>query len=253
MIESGRPDRLRNFSSHAQSLDALLETDFWSTTTIVEDGHQYWRSYFRFHGNYAVIPLFIPIYQDAVQHETYVKTLWSQYKQLRRWAWGCSDIPFVLEQMRLQRKYIPFWNRVVNFYRLMEGHYMWATAAIIITLTVPVPRMINAHFAQTIISYNMGVTLSNFFLIAMVGIFVSIWVSLLMAPPIPKENKKRFWWLRITSIFQWFFLPITTVIFGSLPAIEAQTRLMLGNSLDFQVTEKIRNPSSPHETTTPIH
>ena len=156
MIESGRPDRLRNFSSHAQSLDALLETDFWSHTTIVEDGHQYWRSYFRFHGNYAVIPLFIPIYQDAVQHETYGKTLLSQYKQLRRWAWGCSDIPFVMKKMYQERKTIPFWNRFVNLYRLIEGHYMWATAAVIITLTVPVPRMINEQFAKTIMSYNMG-------------------------------------------------------------------------------------------------
>jgi hypothetical protein len=240
MIESGRPDRLRNFSSHAQSLDALLETDFWSNTTIVEDGHQYWRSYFRFHGNYAVVPLFIPIYQDAVQHETYTKTLWSQYKQLRRWAWGCSDIPFVIKNMHQERKTIPFWNRFVNLYRLIEGHYMWATAAVIITLTVPVPRMINEQFAKTIMSYNMGITLSNFFLIAMVGIFVSIWVSLLMAPALPKENKKKYWWLRVTSIIQWFFLPITTVIFGSLPAIDAQTRLMIGKSLDFQVTEKIR-------------
>jgi hypothetical protein len=142
--------------------------------------------------------------------------------------------------MHQERKTIPFWNRFVNLYRLIEGHYMWATAAVIITLTVPVPRMINEQFAKTIMSYNMGITLSNFFLIAMVGIFVSIWVSLLMAPALPKENKKKYWWLRVTSIIQWFFLPITTVIFGSLPAIDAQTRLMIGKSLDFQVTEKIR-------------
>jgi hypothetical protein len=240
MIESGRPDRLRNFSSHAQSLDALLETDYWSTATIVEDGHQYWRSYFQFRGNYTVVPLFIPIYQDAVQHENYSKTLWSQYKQLRRWAWGCSDIPFVLQHMKLHRKSISFTNRFANLWRLIEGHYMWSTAPIIITLTVPVPRMINEHFATTIMSYNMGITLSSLFSIAMVGIFVSIWISLLMAPPIPKTNNARYWWLKFSSIFQWFLLPISTILFGALPAIDAQTRLMLGSSLDFQVTKKIR-------------
>ena len=36
----------RNFSTHAQPLDGLLETHFRSKQTIVEDGHQYWRSYF---------------------------------------------------------------------------------------------------------------------------------------------------------------------------------------------------------------
>jgi len=28
--------------------ESLIETDFWSVRTIVEDGHQFWRSYFRF-------------------------------------------------------------------------------------------------------------------------------------------------------------------------------------------------------------
>lgn len=243
MIESGRPDRLRNFSSHAQSLDALYLTDFWSTQTIVEDGHQYWRSYFAFQGNYAVVPLFIPIYQDAVQNENYTKTLYSQYKQLRRWAWGCSDIPYVIKKMREDKHKIPFWNRFANLARLMEGHYMWATAPIIVTLTMPIPRMINSTFEKTIMSYNMGVILSNFFAIAMVGVFLAIWISMLMAPPHPKSNKFTGIWLKISAVLQWFLLPFTTILFGALPAIEAQTRLMFAKYLDFNVTEKIRRPS----------
>ena len=52
IISSMRPHTLRNFASHAQPMDALVEMDFWSTRTIVEDGHQYWRSFFYFNGNY---------------------------------------------------------------------------------------------------------------------------------------------------------------------------------------------------------
>jgi hypothetical protein len=61
MIESGRPHRLRNFASHAQSMQTLLDTDFWSVTSPVEDGHQYWRTYFTYDGDHTVEPLFIPI------------------------------------------------------------------------------------------------------------------------------------------------------------------------------------------------
>ena len=73
--QSAEVDTLRNFSSHAQSLDALIATDFWSRHTIDEDGQQFWRSYFAFNSHHKVVPLFIPVYQDAVQNKTYFSTL----------------------------------------------------------------------------------------------------------------------------------------------------------------------------------
>jgi hypothetical protein len=62
---------LRNFASHAQPLTALVEMGFWSKRTIVEDGHQYWRSWFHFDGDYRVVPIHVPIFQDAVQAGTF--------------------------------------------------------------------------------------------------------------------------------------------------------------------------------------
>src|SRR5882757_9570818 len=98
LIVSLRQHALRNFSSHAQPMAALIQTDYWSVRTIVEDGHQFWRSYFTFEGNYRVYPLHVPICQDAVLTEGYIKTLKAQFIQLRRWTYGASDIAYVVNQ-----------------------------------------------------------------------------------------------------------------------------------------------------------
>jgi hypothetical protein len=95
--------------------------------------------------------------------------------------------------------------------------------------------MVNAEFQQTVLGNNLAYVLSNIFTYAMAGIFVSMIISLLMLPKPPKGA-----WYRISSIIQWIFVPISTIFFGSIPAIDSQTRLMLGKYMDFNVTEKVR-------------
>ncbi|MEI7510974.1 MAG: glycosyltransferase family 2 protein [Candidatus Peregrinibacteria bacterium] len=234
MVESARPYRLHNFSSHAQPLKALKDMDFWAVDTIVEDGHQYWRSYFHFSGKYSVEPLFVPIYQDAVMNKNFQKTVFAQYKQIRRWAWGCSDIPFVLVQWWKNAKNIPVFETLIHFLRLMEGHIFWATGAIMITLATPVPGMLNQGYGDSIYSANISSILSFFFQISLSGIFVMMILSFITLPKPPKKMS----YFKI--MLQWIFIPVMTIGFGAIPALEAQTRLFFGKYLGFNVTEKIR-------------
>ena len=73
--------------------------------------------------------------------------------------------------------------------------------------------------------------------LAMVGVLVSGIFSLTILPHRP-EKMRHTWWL--VMILQWLLLPVTFILFGSLPAIDAQTRLMLGKYLGFNVTKKMR-------------
>ena len=77
-----RPLALRKFASHSQPLTALIDMGFWSTKTIVEDGHQHWRSWFHFDGDYRVVPIHVPIYQDAVLAGGFKEMMVAQFKQL---------------------------------------------------------------------------------------------------------------------------------------------------------------------------
>jgi len=234
LIESTRPERLRNFSSHAQSLAALVDTDFWSTNTIVEDGHQFWRTFFRYDGNHEVVPLFMPIYQDAVEEKTFLKTLKAQYVQLRRWAWGASDFPYVTINVFKNYK-IPLYKKIVAMYRMMEGYFFWATAPMFITIAGWLPGLINPGFKYTVVAFNLPQITSTLMTIAAAGIFVNILISILLLPPRPQKYSVV---RHIMMGLQWILLPFVTLFLSAIPAIDAQTRLMIGKRLDWKVTKK---------------
>ncbi len=240
MVESTRAYRLRNFAAHSQGLEAVLATDWWSVDTIVEDGQQFWRTYFAFRGNHFVVPIYVPVYQDAVLGETYSKTLSGQYIQLRRWAWGASDFPYIVINA-WRDKQISFGNKVTQISRFLEGHIMWAVAPILLTFVGLLPALLSKEFHDSLFGQNFAPTASLILTTALVGIVITIFISLLLLPPKPPGYKARH---RVLMLLQWGLMPITTIFFSSLPAIESQTRLMFGKYLEFRVTEKAVKPLS---------
>jgi cellulose synthase/poly-beta-1,6-N-acetylglucosamine synthase-like glycosyltransferase len=233
IIQALRPHILRNFSSHAQSMKALIDTDFWSVRTIVEDGHQFWRTYFRYDGKHEVYPIFVPIYQDAVLAEGYRRTLKAQFVQLRRWAWGASDIAFVVTRAFFRRNNIPLYDRMAKTLRLMEGHLSWATAPPILLFSAFIPVLFNPEDIAANQLPNIASTIQR---VAMVGLAITLFLSLKALPPKPLRYKRR---RTILMILQWGMLPLTTLAYSATSALYSQTRLALGKYLDkFDVTEK---------------
>lgn len=232
-----RPHMLRNFASHSQSMQTLVDTDFWSTRTIVEDGHQYWRTYFRYNGNHDVVPIMVPIYQDAVLASSYAKTLRAQFIQVRRWAWGASDIAYVLQTGWRKKNHVPKLDLFFKTTRLIEGHISWATASLILLLGAFVPLYLAPQASMSLVANQLPIIASRIQTFAMVGLFVSVYFSIRLLPPKPPRYKTRH---RIYMILQWVYLPLTTIVYSSLAALVAQTRLLFGRYLGkFDVTEKV--------------
>jgi len=236
IISSMRPHTLRNFASHSQPMDALEEMGFWSTRTIVEDGHQYWRSYFYFGGNYSVIPLYVPIYQDAVLSSTYVKTLKAQFIQLRRWAYGASDVPYVASRLFSHERNVPLFAGLARLVRLVDGHVTLASTSILVAFGGWVPQLINSEAARSIPAYQLPSVVSVIQQIAMIGLFISIFLSFKMLPPRPERYKRH---RNILMIAQWVLMPFTSIVYSSFAALYSQGRLFSGRYLDkFDVTDK---------------
>ncbi len=233
IILSLRPHMLRNFASHAQSMQGLIETDYWSVRTIVEDGHQFWRSYFAFEGKYEVYPIYLPVYQDAVLDKTYRKTLRAQFIQMRRWAYGASDIAYVADKAWFTPNNIPKMDKLFKFLRLLEGHISWSTAPLILAFAAFIPALFNPNDYA---SNQLPLLASRIQTIALTGILVTFFLGVKALPPKPKRYKRR---RTLWMMVQWVLLPLTSIVYSSLSAINAQTRLLIGKYLDkFDVTEK---------------
>ncbi len=239
MVESTRSYRLRNFAAHSQGLEAVIDSDFWSVDTIVEDGQQYWRTYFRYHGNHFVQPIYVPVYQDAVLDRNYLMTLRAQYLQLRRWAWGASDFPYIVVNAVRDRS-ISWPNKLTQIGRFLEGHITWAAAPILITFVGWLPILLSPSFRETLFGQTLAPTASLILTSALVGMIITVFISLLLLPPKPPGYKVHH---RVMMLLQWALLPVTTIVFSSLPAIESQTRLMFGRYLEFWVTPKVTRPA----------
>ncbi len=236
IISTTRQHSLRNFASHAQPLDALEEMDFWSTRTVVEDGHQFWRSYFHFKGNYAVLPISVPIYQDAVIADNYFKSLKAQFIQLRRWSYGVSDVPYVATNVWRMRRELPLFDAVAKLIRLMEGFVSQATSPLLIAFGGWVPLLVSRLSYRSFAAHQLPTTVATIQQIAMIALVATIFLSLQMLPPRPRRYRRS---REIGMLLQWVLVPATAVFYASFTALNAQMRLLSGKYLDkFDVTEK---------------
>jgi hypothetical protein len=234
--ESSRPDRLRTFSSHSMTLRTLVDVGFWKKDLINEDGYVFWQCYLRYSGDYQVVPLFIPISLDTCLAETTWQTLKNQYKQKRRWAYNVEYYPHLIP--KLLKSKAPLWDKTYKLFQYVEGNFNWATASILILLLGRLPLYIGgSEFTATVTAFNLPEATKVLMWIASFFLVFSVYINLILLPPRPKKYGVS---RSVMMYLQWFLVPITSVIFGSLPAIEAQTRLMLARYLEFWVTPKAR-------------
>ena len=234
IIEATRPYRMINFSSQAMSMQTLIDIHFWDRTIVSEDSRQFFRAYFKYHGDHQVIPIFTPVYMDAVLGRNLWQTLKEQYLQKRRWAWGVEHFPYLCIHLP-KHKEIPALSRFLVFWRQFEGHYSWATASLLLAFIGWLPFALNPFFGGTIMAYNLAYLARFIMALTWIGLFISTYVSIGLLPKKPKQFGR---FKTAEMYLQWLLVPVTAIFFGSIPAVDAETRMMLGRYLGFWVTSK---------------
>lgn len=233
LSELMRPERLWTFSSHSMPWRMLVDVGYWEPNMVSEDSRIFLQALIRYDGDYRVTPLFLPVSMDTVTGATYAESLVALYKQQRRWAWGIEHLPYMVEEFKKHPK-LPRRVKAKYLFHHMEGMYTWATAPLLIFILGYLP-FVAVGSADNALIANSPFTLEWIMRVATLGVVVTGIMSLSVLPPRPAHLPRWNW---LVMVGQWVLLPVTTIIFSAFPAIDAQTRFMLGKYLGFNVTKK---------------
>lgn len=229
-----REKKFHHFSSRSDIFQTIVDIGYWTVDSIPEDSREYFDSFFYYQGRLKIEPLYIPLEMNAVLADSFTKTIINQYQQLRRWAWGIVDFSYVVKKSRQDKK-IAWLKKLFEIFNLLESHFSWATSAIFITFLGWIPTYSNSQFSQTVLGSNLPFFSRIILLCALIGMMTSIILSFLLLPKRPKIVSKS----KYSAFFlQWFLVPFVSIFLSSMAAIDAQTRLMFGRYLEYQVSEK---------------
>lgn len=233
----GNQELLGTFSSHSMSLVTLEEIGFWNKRVVSEDSIIFMQCFLAYDGDYKVVPLYYPVSMDANVSHSFVKTVLSVYRQVKRWAYGVENVPYMIFGF-LKNKNIPRYQKIRRAGRTVFGFWSWACASVLIAVLGWLPFLVGGEeFRTTVLAFNLPRLTSRLLSLALFGLLVNGVLTFLLLPPKPSHISRHVYF---TLLVQWLVLPVTFIFLSALPAIESQTRLMFGKYLGFQVTEKVR-------------
>lgn len=241
LIEATNPEKLVTFSSHSMSFKALVEIGYWPVDMISDDSAIFWKALIHYGGDYRVVPMYVTLSMDVVMADSFWKTIRHIYKQKMRWAWGVENFPIVMRAF-MEAKEITFVQKMRYVVKLLEMHISWATLGFLITFVGWLPAIFTGReFSDSVLYYNSPRIAALIFNLASSTFIITILLALAL---LPKSRQKMTIWRRILYASEWLLIPVVFTFLSSLPALDAQTRLMRGKMMEFFVTEKNRKSTA---------
>lgn len=140
LTDLARSERLFTFSSHSMPFKALVDVGFWEPDVVSEDSRIFLQCLLRYDGHYQVEPIYVPVSMSTANMGKFWRSLRNQYLQMRRWAWGVENLPYMLWQFARGRgrNVLPS-VKFRHAFNYLEGNFTWATAPLIITVLGRLP------------------------------------------------------------------------------------------------------------------
>jgi hypothetical protein len=203
---------------------------------ISEDWHIYLRCFFAKRGQISLKRIFLPFSGNAVNAETLWQAITSYYQQKMRHAWGAQDVGYILQQWRGSPD-IPLLRKRFCLGRVMGFHLMWSTTWFLI---------IQGWLVSIRLQFSPGEPMGADFIIpGPFRYFGLVWLTvtaiILIIERVRARPGGQNW--RLTALapefIAWITSPFISLGLFALPALHAQTKMLLGGEIAFVPTPKI--------------
>jgi hypothetical protein len=218
---------------------------------VPEDSHMFFKVWLHLGKRVRARAIHLPVYADAAEGATTMGTLASTYQQIRRWAWGVSDIPY-LALRTLRARHIPLHLRIARLGWYVEEHLVWPSHWFLLTLGGLLPPLINPGYARTALAIWQSSAVSTLLGLCLPSLVLAIIADVLLRWRSDDEMNLL---KALGGLAGFAILPLTGLALVALPALDAHTRLLLGRTLAYRVTEKFSGNQSnlrPRAVETPV-
>jgi|GEM_PF-1615404 len=228
-----RTDKLVPFSTYSTSFWLVDKIGYWTPWITPEDFHIFFKSLFKFNNYVETIPLYLKIMSDAAEGSTHWETFKNNYMQERRWAWGISDDGWILKNILLKWKKLSLRVKYIGFHVIWD-HISGSIGALVVLIGGNIPPLLNLEFRNTVFGVRLPGVSSSIIQLTIIFMVIVIFIDFFLKPR-PAKNS---WWKKIIRIIEWIVQPFTGFFLTIVPGLEAHTRLLFGDYLEYYVTKK---------------
>lgn len=223
-------------SSYSLSLRLLHQVGYWDTDVIADEWHMFIKAYFKCNGKIQVERVFLPFLADAPTGKTLWQAIKNRYLQTLRHYWGSKEIGYTLDSL-LKHPTIYRPRALRLLFRVTHDTLLSGAGWVLISFGSQLPYLLHEQNAFAgIPGYLASVSLQVMLIIVGLMGVVCWYADVQVRPPrnLPTKGGER-----LLTGLSFLMLPLLIMIFITIPAIDAQTRLLAGASLNFRVTEKM--------------
>ena len=227
--------RLIPQSTYSLSWWAARRVGFWDVDVVPEDSHMFFKVWLHLGQRVRTRAIYLPVYADAAEGLNLWSSAASTYLQIRRWAWGVSDVPY-LALRSLQARHIPWHLRFVRVAWYIEEHLVWPSHWFLLTLGGLLPPLLNHGYARSPLGVWQTAVVSTLLGLCTPSLVLAILADVLLKWRSGQDYSPT---ALLGGVVSFALLPVTGFALVALPALDAHTRLLFGRSLAYEVTEKL--------------